>query len=116
MKKLSDFKGVDGIVIGAKVLEVIMEMLQDQRNMSLKDEPSTIKMFTGIMENSPDKMMKIFAILSEKEPAEYECDGAEAMTNMLLLANDPVIISLFTSQGRKRDAIASGSATESSAG
>ena len=116
MKKLSDFKGVDGIVIGAKVLGVVMEMLTDQRNMAQKDETSTLKMFTGFMENSPDKMLEIFAILSEKEPAEYECDGAQAMTNMLLLANDPVIISLFTSQGRKRDATSSGSAMESSAG
>ena len=92
-----------------------MEMLKDQRNMALKDETSKHKMFASFMENSPGKMMEIFAILSEKDPAEYECDGAEAMTNMLLLANDPVIISLFTSQGRKRDATASGSATESAA-
>lgn len=116
MRKLSDFKGVDGIVVGAKVLAVVMEMLADQRNMAMKDEESTVKMFTSFMANSPDKMLEIFAILSEKDPAEYECDGAEAMANMLTLANDPVMISLFTSQGRKRDATASGSAMESAAG
>ena len=113
MKKLSDFKGVDGIVIGAKVLGVVMEMLADQRNLAQKDEKSTLKMFTSFMENSPDKMLEIFAILSEVEPGEYVCDGAQAMANMLLLANDPIFISLFTSQGQKRDATASGSAMDS---
>ena len=115
MKKLSDFKGVEGVVIGAQVLGVVMEMMTDQRNMAQKDETSTLKMFTAFMQNSPDKMMEIFAILSEVDPADYTCDGAQAMTNMLVLANDPIFISLFTSQGRKRDATASGSATESAA-
>lgn len=115
MKKLSDFKGVDGIVVGAKVLGVVMEMLTDQRNMAQRGEEDPIKMFTAFMQNSPGKMMEIFAILSEVEPAEYECDGAQAMTNMLVLANDSIFFNLFTLQSQKRDATASGSATESAA-
>lgn len=113
MKKLSDFKDGKGIEIAARVLAVVMDILSDQRNLAMKGETNAVKMFSAFMENSPDKMKDIFAILSEKEPAEYHCDGAEALANMLLLANDPIIISLFTSQSQTRDATSSGSAAES---
>ena len=112
MKKLSDFKDRDGIVVASRVLGVIMDMLSDQRNLAQRNEESPIKMFTAFMEHSPDKMREIFAILSEEDPTEYHCDGAEAMVNMLLLANDPVVISLFTSQGQMRGATPSGSVSE----
>lgn len=113
MKKLSDFKDGKGIEIASRVLAVIMDILSDQRNMAQKGESNPVKMFSAFMENSPEKMKDIFAILSETDPKEYHCNGAEALTNMLLLANDPVIISLFTSQSQMRDATSSGSAAES---
>lgn len=113
MKKLSDFKDGKGIEIAAKVLAVIMDILSDQRNLAQRSENNAVKMFSAFMENSPEKMKDIFAILSETDPAEYHCDGAQALTNMLLLANDPVIISLFTSRSQMRDATSSGSAAES---
>ena len=112
MKKLSDFKDSEGIVIASKVLSVIMEILADDRNMEQKGEKSPVKIFAAFMGNSPDKMREIFAILSEENPADYHCDGAEAMTNMLLLANDPVVISLFISQRQREGANSSGSASE----
>lgn len=111
MKRLSDFKGDAGIVMAANVLSVIMEMLVDQRNAAQSTEKNPLKMFATFMANSPDKMRKIFALLSEQDVAAYECDGAEAMMNMLILANDPLIVSLFISQSRKWDAKSSGSAS-----
>ena len=116
MKKLSDFKDGHGIVIASKVLGVIMDIMADQRNMGQRNETDPVKMFTSFMENSPEKMKEIFAILSEQELSDYHCDGAEAMTNMLLLANDPVIISLFTSRSQMRGANSSGSALENADG
>lgn len=112
MKKLSDFRDSKGIETAAKILAVIMDMLSDQRNMNQKNQTNPVKMFSAFMENSPDKMKEIFAILSETDVADYHCNGAEALTNMLLLANDPVIISLFISQSQTRDAASSGSASE----
>ena len=113
MKKLSDFKDREGIVVASRVLAVIMDMLADKRNFAMKGEDNPIKMFTAFMENSPDKMREIFAILSEKDARDYHCDGAEAMVNMLLLANDPIVVGLFTLQSQKGDAISSGSASGS---
>lgn len=118
MKKLSDFKGTEGIVIAAQVLGVIMTMLAKEENRALEGESSPLKMFSGFMQNSPAEMKEIFAILSERDVKEYDCDGAEAMLNMLILANDPVVIGLFTSRGQKTEKNASASAkanTEASA-
>ena len=112
MKKLSDFKDTQGIVVASKVLAVIMDILSDKRNLAMNGEQNAIKMFTAFMEHSPNKMREIFAILSEKEVNDYHCDGAEAMTNMLLLANDPIVVGLFTLQSQKGDAISSGSVSE----
>ena len=113
MKKLSDFKDERGIEIAADVLAVCMEMLTDPRNMAQKDEKSPFKMFSAFMKNSPVKMMQIFAILSEQDPASYHCDGAEAMTNILIMVNAPIIMRLFLSQRQTGDAKSSGSAMAS---
>lgn len=112
MKKLSDFKDVEGIVAASKVLAVIMEMLSDKRNFSMKSEKNPVQMFSAFMGNSPEKMKKIFAILSETDPESYHCDGAEALANMLLMANDPIIVGLFTSQSQRGDASSFGSVSE----
>lgn len=111
MKKLSDFKDAKGIEIAAKVLSVIMDILANKKNSNQSESRTPLAMFSAFMENSPDEMMKIFAILSEIEESEYSCNGAEAMTNMLMLANDPILVGLFISQSQKGDATSSGSAS-----
>lgn len=112
MKKLSDFKGEKGIEVAADVLEVCLDILADKKNMEQKNEKQPIKMFSSFMKNSPENMKKIFAILSEIDPAEYDCDGAEAMTNMLLLANDPIMLGLFLSPSQSAEGENSGSGSE----
>lgn len=109
MKKLSDFKDEKGIEIAADVLSVILEILSDEKNRAQKNEKRPVKMFSAFMKNTPEKMKEIFAILSEIDPAEYACDGAEAMTNMLILANDPVMMTLFFSQSQSSEGKTSGS-------
>ena len=112
MKKLSDFEDDKGIEIAAKILEIIMVILQDDRNEEMKGEENIIKMVSTFMKNSPAEMRQIFAILSEQDPETYHCNGAEAMTNMLILINDPVVVSLFISPSQMGDATSSGSPTE----
>lgn len=112
MKKLSDFKDEKGIEIASEVLSVIMEMLADERNRKQEGEKNKFKMFSAFMKNTPDKMKEIFAILSEEDVKSYHCNGAEAMTNLLIMANDPIILGLFLSQSQTGDATSSGSASE----
>lgn len=113
MKKLSDFKDEKGIEIASEVLSVIMEMLADERNRKQEGEKNRFKMFSAFMKNTPDKMKEIFAILSEEDVKSYHCDGAEAMTNLLIMVNDPIILGLFTLQSQTGDAKSSGSVSES---
>ena len=112
MKKLSDFKDEKGIEIAAKVLSVIMDILANKKNEKQTESKTPLAMFSAFMENSPSEMKRIFAILSEDESGEYTCNGAEAMTNMLILANDPILVGLFISQSRTGGATSSGSASE----
>lgn len=112
MKQLSDFKDEKGIEIAADVLSVIRDILSDEKNREQRSEKRPAKMFSVFMKNSPEKMKEIFAILSEIEPEEYVCDGAEAMTNMLILANDPVMMTLFFSQSQSAEEKISGSGLE----
>ena len=112
MKKLSDFKDEKGIEKAADVLAVILEIISDEKNREHKNEKRPFKMFSYFMKNSPEKMKEIFAILSEIDPAEYACDGAEAMTNILILANDPVMMTLFFSQSQSTEEKTSGSGSE----
>lgn len=112
MKKLSDFKDERGIEIASEVLSVIMEMLADERNRKQEGEKNKFKMFSAFMRNTPDKMKEIFAILSEEDAKTYHCDGAEAMTNLLIMVNDPIILGLFTLQSQTGDAKSSGSVSE----
>lgn len=112
MKQLSDFKDERGIEIAADVLSVILDILSDEKNRAQRSENRPAKMFSVFMKNSPEKMKEIFAILSEIDPKEYACDGAEAMTNMLILANDPVMMTLFFSQSQSSEEKTSGSGSE----
>ena len=112
MKKLSDFSGEAGIRVAAQVLARIMRILTNTKNLELNGERNPVILFTAFMENSPKEMQEIFAILSEKDPATYDCDAAEAMMNMLILANDPIVVRLFISQRQTGGATSSASASE----
>ena len=116
MKKLADFKDENAISVAANVFGVIMEILANKENAKMNGEKNPLKMFSAFMANSPAEMRKLFAILSEKDPEEYHCDGAEALTNVLILANDDLLRLLFTSQSRTGDATSSGSASENTEG
>lgn len=111
MKKLSDFKDEKGIVVASQILSIVMEILTNKENLAQSGKSPAV-MFGEFMKNSPNEMKKIFAVLSEEDPESYHCDGTEAILNMMVLANDPVILNLFISQGRTGDAKSSASASE----
>ena len=111
MKKLAEFKDEKSIEVAAKVLGAITDILGNKKNLKQKNEKNPFKMFSAFMQNSPKEMMRLFAILSDKED-EYHCDGNEALMNMLKIVDDPLLISLFISQSQTGDATSSGSVSE----
>lgn len=112
MKQLSEYKDTEGIVKASQILSIIMTILSNDKNMAMKNETNPFVMFSTFMENSPEEMKRIFAILSDTDPKEYHCDGAEALQNMLVLANDSIIVQLFISQRQTGDAKSSASRSE----
>ena len=95
IKQLSEFDGEKGVVIAAQILNEYMVMLRDSRNEATQNAETHSQMLTQFMANSPKSMMKIFAILSEENPAEYNCNAAEAAVNIMKMANDPILRDLF---------------------
>ena len=112
MKRLSDFKDENAIVVVAQLLEPIMTIVTNPGNGKFKDEKNGFKMFSGFLSNSPKAMMDIFAILSEQDADNYHCDGVEVTKNLMTLVSDSRLLELFTSQGQTGDATSSGSASE----
>lgn len=111
MKKLSEFEGVEGVEKAAEVMEEITEISANEKN-TVDNNDSLIKMYTMFMKNNPRNMMNIFAILSDEDPKEYTCNGAEAVQNMYFLISDRLVNTLFISQVRKTGATSSGPASQ----
>ena len=113
MKKLSEFKDVEAVTVVAKLMAPVMEIITNKENKKLKDAKNAFEMFSGFFANSPDKMIEVFAILSETPVEEYHCNGVEVAQNIMTLVTDESLLQLFTSQRQKGDATSSGSAVES---
>lgn len=109
---LKDIKGERGIEVAARLLHLVAELLTDERNADLKDEPNPIKMFCAFAQNTPDIMRRIFAVIGGEDEDAYTCDASESMINLMTLANDPVFVGFFVSRGRTGDATSSASVSE----
>lgn len=110
MRKLSDFKDEQAIIVVANLIEPILEIFANQENKKLGEEKNGFKMFSTFLSNSPGAMMKIFAILNEENPETYHCDGVDVAKNLMEVISDNRLIELFISQGQKGDAKSSASA------
>ena len=92
MKKLSDFKDEQAIVVVGQLLEPIMTIVTNPENGKFKDEQNGFKMFSGFLANSPKAMMQIFAILSEQDTETYHCDGVEVTAYDLAADQESLIL------------------------
>ena len=111
MKKLSEFKDEQGAIVVAKLLPPIFEIIQSAANAEARDGKTPIEFISLMLENSPKAMKNIFAILSEVEPEDYHTNAAEILANVVTLATDEDMMSLFGL--RRQTQTSSGSASES---
>ena len=114
MKKLSEFKNEEGVIVIAKLLQPIARIVQ-----AIKDEPrpdgmNAMAFVSTMLAKSPKDVMEIFAILSETPVEEYECNGASIMADTLTLASDKELMELFGLQSQTQTS--SGSASETTEG
>lgn len=110
MKKLSDFKDEQGAIVVAKLLPPIFEIIQNAANSDAKDK-APIEFVSQMLQNSPGATKTIFAILSEVEPEDYHTNAVEILQNVVTLATDDDLMSLFGL--RRQTETSSGSASES---
>lgn len=99
MKKLSEFKNEDGVLVIAKLLQPISRILMAMQGERMEGQKA-LEFVSLMLEKSPKDVVEIFAILSEVPVEEYECNGASIMANTLKLASDKEFMELFGLQSQ----------------
>lgn len=110
VKKLTDFKGVDGMVVAAKLMRKIIPIVKNPKTREAK-ESSMAEMIISAVEQNPEEMIGILAILSETPEEEYQCNAATIMVDAMTLMSDEELMGLFGCQSKTP--ATSGSASES---
>lgn len=111
MKRLSEFENEDGVVVVAKLLKPIANIVAKVKDIKNPDGMSPIEFVTLMLENSPADVMEIFAILSETPVAEYRCNAASILADTITLASDKELMSLFGLQSQTPTSFGSASET-----
>ena len=100
MKRLSDYKGRDGILIIGKLMAPTAEIMTNTKNKTAFDDG--IAAFVSAMcQNTPDAVLKMLSVLSGEE--DYECNGASVFRDVLYVLSDPAMQNLCGSQGEMQD-------------
>ena len=105
----------DNLDLFADLLEPAAEILGDKELAEiLKSGGKPVRAIRLAIKNHKGAVLEMLAALDGVPAAEYKAPGPIALTAKLLgWLNNPELQNLFTMQGQKRDAAASGSATES---
>ena len=114
MKRLSEFKNEEGVRVIAKLLQPVFRIGQKVKDIPRPVGMTAIELVSIWLENCPEDVIEIFAILSETPVEEYECNGASIMANTLKLASDTELMELFGLQSQTQTS--SGSASETTEG
>lgn len=114
MKKLSEFKNEDAVLVISKLMIPIYRILGKIRNIERGDDMTPMQLVSSMLQASPSDVVEVFAILNEQPVEEYECNGAELMVNALKLASDKEFMELFGLQSQTETS--SGSVSETTEG
>lgn len=114
--KLSDYKGEEALDKLVDLLEPVIEITSDKEIAALaKEKPPVFKIVRLAIKNHKKQVIEILAILDGEDPKTY-AEKVNLFTlpiKLLEVLNDPELMSLFTSQGKKLETLST-SATESS--
>lgn len=111
MKKLSEFKNEDGVIVISRLLQPVFRIVQRMSEMERPTDMKTMDFVSAMLEASPKDVIEIFAILSETPVEDYECNGASIMVNALTLASDAELMGLFGLQSQTQTSSGSVSGT-----
>lgn len=107
--RLSEFKDEKGIEVVAKLLIPIGKIAANAQNAKAR-EGTQLEFASALLQNNPSEIMKMLAILADKNPEEYHCNAASVLMDVINMISDPELMVLFGSQ--RQTMASSGSASE----
>ena len=111
--KLSDIKGEAAIDALADLLEPIAEIISDKEFVALsRRNAPKIDLIKTALKKHKKAVIEILAILDGETPETYEVNLVTLPMKALEVLNDPMVASLFQSQGQMMPDQSSGSAME----
>ena len=114
--KLSDYKGEKALDVLADLIEPATEIMADSEiSAAVRSGVPKVRIVKIAIKNHKKAVIEIMAVLEGENPKKY-AEKVNLFTlpaKLLEIFNDPELMSLFTSQGQKKDETTSGSATES---
>lgn len=110
MKRLSDFKGEDGVKVVARLFIPIGKIAQD-KSLEKKADGTILEFASALLESHSKEVLEMFAILNETDISEYETNGADVLINTMIMLSDPSLMQLF---GTLRQTTASSASASSS--
>lgn len=112
MRKLSEIKNEQALDLIADVIEPFSRILADEKiNEFRKNTPSRTEVMKWVIKDHKSEVIEILAALDGKPVETYEISVLELPMRVIEILNDEDMISLFTSQGQRKEKTSSGSAT-----
>ena len=109
--RLSDFKDEKGIEIVAKLLVPVCKIVANPENAKAKGK-SKLEFASAMLQNSPGEVMEMLAILADKDPADYHCNGATALVGLVEMLSDSELLQLFGLRSKTMGPTCSGAQLE----
>jgi hypothetical protein len=110
--KLSEIKGEQALDVLADIIEPASEIMSDKLVSAAAKSGQQVKAIKLAIKGHKRALIEIMAALDGAEVDEYEVNVLTLPAKLLEILNDPMVMSLFTSQGQKTEKTSSGSATE----
>lgn len=115
--KLSEFTGVKGVEIAARVMNPIFTLTANEKVREVRaQEGVTIdKVLSAMVMNEPDAAIELYAILNEKDVNEYKetCTAASILNDLFVTFTDDDLMVLFGLRAQKTEKASSTLAMES---
>lgn len=95
MRKLSELKNEEGIIVIGKILSPIGKLLSGGER---KEKENNLEYFGRMLQSNPKEALEIMAALDGVPIEEYNVSLVEILHNLNEMINDPDLADLFNSQ------------------
>ena len=110
--KLSEIKGEQALDVLADLIEPASEIMTDKMVVATAKSGQKLRAIRLAIKNHKKAVIEILAALDGADVDNYEVNVLTLPAKLLEIFNDPMVMSLFTSQGQKTEKTSSGSAME----